>query len=134
MSDPYEGTVTVRNILNHIISPKIVSDGNGGYTTRVDLVNIDRLVNVDRLILNTIETGTGGVASRPYTGQYGVLPPTGSINVGATHTVFHRDVTPSSLIITSLLVTSRAVGSFQVTNNTTAVIPNQSVVWFIVKF
>ena len=44
MSDPYEGTVTVRNILNHIISPKIVSDGNGGYITRVDLVNIDSIV------------------------------------------------------------------------------------------
>jgi hypothetical protein len=44
MSDPYAGTVTVRNILNHIISPKIVSDGNGGYTTRVDLVNIDSIV------------------------------------------------------------------------------------------
>ena len=44
MSDPYAGTVTVRNILNHIISPKIVSDGNGGYITRVDLVNIDSIV------------------------------------------------------------------------------------------
>jgi hypothetical protein len=44
MSDPYEGTVTVRNILNHIISPKIVSDGNGGYVTKVDLVNIDSIV------------------------------------------------------------------------------------------
>ncbi len=44
MSDPYAGTVTVRNILNHIISPKIVSDGNGGYVTKVDLVNIDSIV------------------------------------------------------------------------------------------
>jgi hypothetical protein len=41
MSDPYADTVTVRNILNHILSPKVVSDGNGGYTTKVDLVNVD---------------------------------------------------------------------------------------------
>ncbi len=44
MSDPYANTVTVRNILNHILSPKVVSDGNGGYTTKVDLVNIDNIV------------------------------------------------------------------------------------------
>ena len=43
MSDPYAGTVTVRNILNHIISPKIVNDGYGGYTTKVDLVNVDTI-------------------------------------------------------------------------------------------
>lgn len=69
MSDPYAGTVTVRNILNHIISPKIVSDGNGGYTTRVDLVNIDSIVagsisvggsaaSSDLAGVFTIETGT----------------------------------------------------------------------------
>jgi hypothetical protein len=44
MSDPYANTVTVRNILNHILSPKVVSDGTGGYTTKVDLVNIDNIV------------------------------------------------------------------------------------------
>lgn len=39
-NDPFSGTNT-RNILQHIISPKIVSDGSSGYTVKTDLINID---------------------------------------------------------------------------------------------
>jgi hypothetical protein len=41
-NDPFSGSNT-RNILNHIISPKIVSDGSGGYTVQTDLINIDHI-------------------------------------------------------------------------------------------
>lgn len=40
-SDPFANTTTVKNILQHVLSPKIVSNGAGGYVTKTDLVNID---------------------------------------------------------------------------------------------
>jgi hypothetical protein len=40
-SDPFANTTTVKNILQHVLSPKIVNDGSGGYVTKTDLVNID---------------------------------------------------------------------------------------------
>lgn len=39
-NDPFSGSNT-RNILQHIISPKIVNDGSGGYQVKTDLINID---------------------------------------------------------------------------------------------
>jgi hypothetical protein len=46
-ADPFANTTTVKNILQHVISPKIVRDGNGGYVTKTDLVNVDNLVGED---------------------------------------------------------------------------------------
>ena len=43
-TDPYATTSTVKNILQHVISPKIVNDGAGGYVVKTDLVNIDSAV------------------------------------------------------------------------------------------
>jgi len=39
-NDPFSSTNT-RNILQHVISPKIVNDGSGGYNVKTDLINID---------------------------------------------------------------------------------------------
>lgn len=39
-NDPFSGTNT-KNLLQHIISPKIVNDNLGGYTVKTDLINID---------------------------------------------------------------------------------------------
>lgn len=39
-NDPFSGTNT-RNILQHIISPKVVSDGSSGYAVKTDLINVD---------------------------------------------------------------------------------------------
>jgi hypothetical protein len=122
MSDPYEGTVTVRNILNHIISPKIVSDGFGGYVTKVDLVNVDRLV---------LNSGTGnGTEGNPFTGQYGFVGSVGG--GGGSATIFHRDVKPSSVILTSLRIIVIGNGNFELANDTAN--PITTATWFIVKF
>jgi hypothetical protein len=69
-SDPFSGTNT-RNLLQHIISPKVVSDGASGYVVKTDLINIDdayinnqayidsvtiqdnTITNSDKLILST---------------------------------------------------------------------------------
>jgi hypothetical protein len=41
-SDPFSGTNT-RNLLQHVFSPKIVENMNGGYDVKVDLLNIDHI-------------------------------------------------------------------------------------------
>ena len=48
-TDPFANTTTVKNILQHVLSPKIVSNGSGGYVTKTDLVNID-IANVGRIV------------------------------------------------------------------------------------
>lgn len=135
MSDPYAGTVTVRNILNHIISPKIVSDGFSGYTTRVDLVNVDSLV---------LNSGTGnGSSGSPFTGQFGVI--SGSIASGAssaTLTINHQYVTVDSVILltvtnsatsASAAIVSVSNGSF-IANVRGLLASPYKLNWFIVKF
>ncbi len=41
-NDPFSGTNT-RNILQHIISPKVISDGSSGYAVKTDLINVDNV-------------------------------------------------------------------------------------------
>lgn len=41
-NDPFSGTNT-RNILQHVLSPKMVPDGLGGYQIKLDLVNVDNV-------------------------------------------------------------------------------------------
>jgi hypothetical protein len=42
-SDPFSGTNT-RNLLQHVFSPKIVSNGAGGYDVKVDIINVDNII------------------------------------------------------------------------------------------
>ena len=127
MSDPYAGTVTVRNILNHIISPKIVNDGYGGYTTKVDLVNVDKIV---------FGSGTGtGTSANPFTGQCGRIQGNGAVSLR----VYHQNVSTTSIILVSkdgdALVYIEGVvcsnGSFYVNFSAAAY---STISWFIVKF
>lgn len=60
MSDPLAGTNT-RNLLQHIISPKIVTNISGGYDVKTDLINIDaisatslRFGNAGSVVVRTI--------------------------------------------------------------------------------
>jgi hypothetical protein len=39
-NDPFSGTDT-KNLLQHIISPKIVNDNSGGYVVKTDVINVD---------------------------------------------------------------------------------------------
>jgi hypothetical protein len=90
-NDPFANTTTVKNILNHIISPKIVKDGSGGYTTKTDLVNIDNLIFASR--------GTNaGTEAAPLTAQCGVL----SVTSGIVGIVYHSRVTANSIIVASV--------------------------------
>jgi hypothetical protein len=54
-NDPFSGSNT-RNLLQHIVSPKIVENGSGGYEVRVDLTNVDNIY-----ASGTIYGGGGGI-------------------------------------------------------------------------
>ena len=138
-ADPFANTTTVKNILSHIISPKIVKDGSGGYTTKTDLVNIDNLIFASR------GSGTGSVEA-PLTAQCGVVEVPRSSN---SVTVFHSRVTTNSIILaTNNTVITYSAGdtrvshitpsndSFTITINqpTTADGPKTYIFWFIASF
>lgn len=132
-ADPFANTTTVKNILNHIISPKIVREGSG-YTTKTDLVNIDNL------IFATSGSGTGS-AIAPQTAQCGFV---GIPNGVSVVTVYHSRVTINSIII----ATNKTAGTNSaaiidvVPSNASFVIrltsvpggSNHSVSWFIASF
>lgn len=50
-NDPFSGTNT-RDLIQHIISPKIVSDGSTGYAVKTDLINIDNAYVVNDIYSN----------------------------------------------------------------------------------
>jgi hypothetical protein len=90
-SDPFANTTTVKNILQHVLSPKIVNDGNGGFRTATDLVNIDT-VKARRLELIVSGNGTAG---NPFTGQSGVA----TVVTGNNSVTFHHTSTTTSSVI-----------------------------------
>jgi hypothetical protein len=62
-NDPFSGTTT-RDLLQHIISPKIVSDGSTGYAVKTDLINIDNVylknqLNADTIVVQDSVSGSG---------------------------------------------------------------------------
>lgn len=86
-TDPYTNTTTVKNILQHIVVPKIVSDGSSGYVTKTDLTNIHNLIFVNH------STTTGSLSAKN-TGQ------TGAVSTNSQSTiVYHSRVTSNSVII-----------------------------------
>ena len=130
-ADPFENTTTVKNILQHVISPKVVSDGASGYIVRTDLVHVHNLI---------FEKGTpteDGTSAHPFTTQCG------SVNLsGGSVTVYHSRVTSTSIVFATIISGSSsisisrvipAVGSFTV-HPTSAPGTNTTVGWFIAKF
>lgn len=132
-ADPFENTTTVKNILQHMISPKIVSDGATGYIVRTDLVHVHNII---------FENGTStenGTVNNPFTTQCGV-----STDVGSSKTVYHSRVTGNSIIfasvmdsdsysVTSVRPSSAVPGTFAITVSGT-LSPSTRVGWFIAKF
>ena len=134
-ADPFANTTTVKNILNHIISPKIVKDGSGGYTTKTDLVNIDNLVFASK------GSGTGSPET-PLTAQCGVV---GFPNGGRIIRVYHSRVTSDSIIIATaktvdlnsrsiVSVTPDSSGYFEISLNIVTGNAAYQVAWFIASF
>lgn len=92
-ADPFATTTTVKNILQHIISPKIVSNGASGYVTKTDIVNVNNIIFDD--------VGDGpGTEQLPLTQQSGrVAFPIRSRFID----VYHANVKTTSNILVSIL-------------------------------
>ena len=92
-ADPFANTTTVKNILQHIISPKIVRGASGGYVTKTDLVNVHNLVFSERAT-------TAGTVDVPLTAQCGTytLP---DDDVGVLFC--HSRVTANSVILANVM-------------------------------
>ena len=55
--------MSTENILQGIISPKVVSDGSGGYVAKADIVNIDRIEATGNIVTDGSIATTGGISS-----------------------------------------------------------------------
>ena len=64
-NDPFSGSNT-RNLLQHIVSPKIVEDGSGGYEVKIDLTNVDNIYASGTVYGSGGGIGITGTASNEY--------------------------------------------------------------------
>jgi hypothetical protein len=130
---PFANTTTVKNILQHIISPKLVSDGSGGYVSKTDLVNVHNIV------FAAGASTEDGSFEKPFTTQCGTI--VGNSGSSAT-TVFHTRVTVNSIIFAAIIsagsntiynVIPSAPGVFTITCD--SILPaNTRLGWFIARF
>jgi hypothetical protein len=134
-ADPFENTNTVKNILQHMISPKIISDGAAGYIVRTDLVQVHNII-----FANGTATEDGS-SEHPFTTQCGSAT---TISGSSAVTIYHSRVTLNSIIMASItsgsgsysvskVVGNSTPGSFTITLSGTVPI-NTKVGWFIAKF
>lgn len=93
-ADPFANTTTVKNILQHVISPKIVKDNAGGYVTKTDLVNVHNLVFSERA------TGKGD-AGIPLTAQCGTY--TIGANEGESIAFTHSRLSANSIVFAQVI-------------------------------
>jgi hypothetical protein len=132
-ADPFANTIAVKNILQHVISPKIVNDGNGGYVTKTDLVNVHNLIF-------SMPTGTDDGAILPNTAQCGIVSLPGDGESGSIR-VYHSRVTSNAIVFASY-VSANAVnrqvssvvcidGSFLISTDAPG---TGTIAWFIVRF
>jgi hypothetical protein len=131
--DPFANTTTVKNILQHIISPKLVRDGSGGYVSKTDLVNVHNIV------FSSGAPNEDGTATRPFTTQCGTI--LGS-NVGEATVVYHSRVTNNSVIFATVIsggvsfvesVIANSSGTFVITCSE-ILSGGAKLGWFIGKF
>jgi len=84
-NDPFFGS-TNRNILQHVISPKIVSDGVQGYTVKLDLINVDNIYATGSVFGSGGNLGGGTGPTGPQGLPGGPRGPTGPTGSGPTGT------------------------------------------------
>jgi len=131
--DPFANTTTVKNILQHIISPKLVNDGSGGYVSKTDVVNVHNIV------FAAGASTEDGSFEKPFTTQCGTIIAEANF---AANTVFHSRVTENSIIFAVIIsggsnkicnVIPSAAGVFTITCDS-ILPPNTRLGWFIARF
>jgi len=74
-NDPFSGSNT-QNIILHLVSPKIVNDGSGGYTVKTDLINVDAAYPSSIFASGIIRAGTSGSGDVQTTSAFNISDPT----------------------------------------------------------
>jgi hypothetical protein len=99
-NDPFSGTTT-RDLLQHVISPKIVSDGSTGYAVKADLINVDGIY-----AKGIIRAGTSGSGDVQTTSGFTV------VNTSATteYAKLTKDVTGDACLLTSNIIKFGKIG------------------------
>ena len=123
-ADPFANTTTVKNILQHIISPKLVTDGSGGYVSKTDLVNVHNIVFAEGA------SNEDGTITRPFTTQCGSITRSAPSIIETevlTETIYHTRVTTNSVIFVNSLM-----GGTSFVYNVVPTAPGIFVVTFIV--
>jgi len=111
-NDPFSGTNT-RNILDHLISPKIVSGPTGGYQVKTDLINVDTVYPNNVVVANTLQ-----VMSNEIIGSNGQS----LIDIGGSTGGVYTNLTVSNELVVGhggSTGTTVLNGSIQIAGNTT---------------
>jgi hypothetical protein len=113
-NDPFSGSNT-RNIINHIISPKIVSDLTGGYTVKTDLINIDHIYSNDRGTINA--NGTSSVVvTNPSVNPNSVIILTVKTVAGTVGPAYVATVTPGTGFTVKSLAGDTSIYNYLIMN------------------
>lgn len=140
----------IKNILYQVLSPRIVTNGSGGYTTKIDL-KADRLILNDPLVLTNslvlTESSGAGTLENPLTAQCGnaiLAVPTGGAATDELR-VYVNGITDNSVVFavqTSIVGPTVRSVSIDVPNKRFTVLLSSPVVagesfrigWFIAKY
>lgn len=140
-TDSNADTVIVKNILAHVLSPKIVDNGLAiqGYETKVDIVNIDNVV-AQKVIFSNAQTGNYILTSADNGRQFiNILNSNVTINSIIFATIRHVSDTTDTISVVKVkslsrifqVYLSREIETFG-TDNTSDL--TTEIGWFIAKF
>lgn len=137
-NDPFSGS-NVRNLLEHVLSPKIVSDGTNGYTVALDLINVDNIYASGTVYANGTTGPTGPAGTNyPVSSAYGsvtlgsfvyntpltqpigyTIPAVGFYNVSLNYYVTVDTPTPGDMVQVYLQGTDTGSESFVINSSFT---------------
>lgn len=87
--------MSTESILQNVLSPKVVSDGSGGYTTKTDIVNVDNITATGTITTSSFSAHGGDLTLHDITATGTItsdtIKATGVLKIGDTFTI-----TPSS--------------------------------------
>jgi hypothetical protein len=101
--------MSTESIIQGVLSPKVVSDGNGGYTAKTDIVNVDNITATGTLSVPAINSagGTLGLHSINATGD---ITATGNITASGNITSSSNITASDSINIGNASMTTNGSG------------------------
>lgn len=123
-NDPFSGTNT-KNLLQHIISPKIVDTGFGSYVVKTDLINIDNVYITGNIVGPSGPVTFGATGATGPSGASGLPGSNGTLPVPSPYFFSSFTSDPSTA-----LKTSGTTGSFSSYISTIPLLPGK---WYLIS-